>query len=343
MAIISQWAKSIAKLLESSYEVSNTIANHRTVLGDARESFIRDVLQRFLPSNVSVGSGQIIDAYDGISKQIDLIIYRNDFPILRTFGSADVYLIEGVVATVEIKSQLNEARLFEALENGKSVRNLQVSLLGESVDHYSSLVYGASFAELTPTQSFSVRDQLLPPTYIYGYHGYTGNSMEALRTSLNSWHNHLHSHGEMDVTLMPEVIVTQGCVTQKNLNNALKLPRANAQDLEASRQAFNQELHSDLGKRDFLGYFRERDDQGFDYGIAIKACDSPLQYLISSLLQTITTRIGYPQLGNTGIQYNLLNYHLSAEMEGGWSGAAVNFIKVADPKLDFAKSLGIWR
>lgn len=68
-----------------------------------------------------------------------------------------------------------------------------------------------------------------------------------------------------------------------------------------------------------------------------------MQYLISSLLQTITTRIGYPQLGNTGIQYNLLNYHLSAEMEGGWSGAAVNFIKVADPKLDFAKSQGIWR
>ncbi len=150
MAIISKWARSIAKVLDTSFEVSSSIANHKTVLGDARESFIRDVLQRFLPRNISIGSGQIVDAEDGISRQIDLIIYRNDFPILRTFGSADVYLIEGVVATVEVKSQLNQPQLFEALENGKSVRNLKVSLLGESIDYHSQQISPRPFSAATP-------------------------------------------------------------------------------------------------------------------------------------------------------------------------------------------------
>ncbi|NBF09174.1 DUF6602 domain-containing protein [Pseudomonas sp. Fl4BN1] len=338
MAIISKWAKSIAKVLESS--VSSSIASHSTVLGDARESFIRDVLKRFLPTNISIGSGQIIDSEGGISKQIDLIIYRNDFPTLRTFGSADVYLIEGVVATVEVKSQLNEVQLFEALENGKSVRNLRPSLLKASLDEYSSRIYEHPFQQLSVPQMNSIMGLVLPPAYIYSYRGYTGNSVEQLRASLNAWHNIPNSAGELDVTLMPEVIATQGCVTLKNLNNFLKLPRAAGDDLEACRQAYNSTMGRELNKHDFFSYFRDSPAAGFDYGIAIKAFEAPLQYLISSLLETVTSRIGYQQLGGTAIQYNLLKYHISDDMEGGWSGAAVNLTNVRDPKLDFAKANG---
>ena len=166
MAIISKWAKSIARVLESSFSVSSTIASHSGVLGDARESFIRDVLKRFLPSNISIGAGQIIDSEGSISKQIDLIIYRNDFPTLRTFGSADVYLIEGVIATVEVKSQLNEKSLFEALENGKSVRNLKPSVLRHSLDEYSARIYGRDYQNLTVSQMNSVMGLVLPPAYV---------------------------------------------------------------------------------------------------------------------------------------------------------------------------------
>ena len=212
MAIISKWAKSIARVLESSFSVSSTIASHSGVLGDARESFIRDVLKRFLPSNISIGAGQIIDSEGSISKQIDLIIYRNDFPTLRTFGSADVYLIEGVIATVEVKSQLNEKSLFEALENGKSVRNLKPSVLRHSLDEYSARIYGRDYQNLTVSQMNSVMGLVLPPAYVYGYRGYPGSSLELLRNSLNAWHNIPDRAGELDVTLMPEVIATQGCV-----------------------------------------------------------------------------------------------------------------------------------
>ena len=129
-------------------------------------------------------------------------------------------------------------------------------------------------------------------------------------------------------------------MTLKNLNNILGLPRVAGEDLEACRQAFNRAFGFNLDKRKFLGYFREHDDQGFDYGIGLKTCESPLQYLISSLLQTLTSRVGHPQLGSTAIQYDLSRYHLSEEMEGGWSGAAVNLTRISDPRLDFARANG---
>ncbi|WP_271104431.1 DUF6602 domain-containing protein [Pseudomonas tohonis] len=341
MAIISDWAKSIARVLESSFAVSSTIADHSTVLGDARESFIRDVLKRFLPSNISIGSGQIVDSEGGISRQIDLIIYRNDFPTLRTFGSADVYLIEGVVATVEVKSQLNEKTLFEALENGKSVRNLRPSLLKASLDDYSRCVFGKPHTELSIQQYNSLMGLVLPPTYVYGYRGYTANSLEDLRGSLNRWHNVPNAAGELDVTLMPEVIAAQGCVSLKNLSNFLDLPRPSADDLEACRRSYNQTMNAALGKQAFYSAFRTSEQARFDYGLALKTSATPLQYLISSLLETVISRIGHQQLGGTAIQYNLLRYHMTEDMEGGWSGAAVNLTNVRDPKLDFAKAKGL--
>ena len=313
----------------------------RPYWGDARESFIRDVLKRFLPNNISVGSGQVIDACGGISKQIDLIIYRNDFPTLRTFGSADVYLIEGVIATVEVKSKLDSDSLVQALDNGKSVRNLKPSVLGMSLDAYSEQIYQRSFSQLSIPQINSIMGLILPPAYIYAYRGYTQSSLEILRERLNQWHNVPGNSGEQDVTLMPEVICTQGCVTLKNLNNMLKLPAASNADLEACYRAFNSTHKTKRSKADFLDIFRSSPGQEFHYGIGMKTSDAPLQYLISSLLEAVVSRIGYQQLGGTGIQYNLQKYHISPDMEGDWSGAAVNLTGVSDPKLDFAKAHGL--
>ncbi|MCK9798328.1 hypothetical protein M1B34_11475 [Pseudomonas sp. MAFF 302030] len=341
MTIISRWAKSIARVLDSSFNVSTSIADHPTLLGDARESFIRDVLKRFLPSNISIGSGQVIDACGGISKQIDLIIYRNDFPTLRTFGSADVYLIEGVIATVEVKSQLNNQSLALALENGKSVRNLKPSVLGMSLNAYCEQIYQRPFDQLNTTQINSIMGLILPPTYIYAYRGYTQAGLDTLRGRLNDWYNTPNENGEQDITLMPEVICTEGCVTLKNLNNLLQLPAASGADLEACYRAFNSSQKSKRSKADFLDCFRSSSSQEFHYGIGMKTSDTPLQYLISSLLEAVISRIGYQQLGGTGIQYNLQKYHISADMEGNWSGAAVNLTQVSDPKLEFAKAHGL--
>lgn len=71
---IDDWVQSISDMIKISANVGSSVSNHSTILGDARESFIRDILENFLPSSIVIGSGQIIDQYEGRSKQIDIII-----------------------------------------------------------------------------------------------------------------------------------------------------------------------------------------------------------------------------------------------------------------------------
>ena len=320
--------------------MSASIADHGVVLGDARERFIRDILERFLPANVVVGSGQVIDKSGDTSKQIDLIIYRDDFPVLRTLGTADVYLIEGVVATVEVKSRLNEESLFEALDNGKSVRNLKPSLMLSSLDYYSDLVYGTQYEKLTIPQQNSVMGMILPPVFVFSYRGYTKNSAETLKSSINKWHNDIEK-GEHDVTVLPEVIATEGCVLVKNLNNNLGLAKALEKEMTSMLKSLSLTCGKDISYREYCDITGIDPDEGFEFGAAVKVDETPLQYLISSMLEFIISRTGLQQLGGTQITYNLLDYHRTPEMEGGWEGVAVNATNVADPKLDLYRKLNV--
>ena len=68
---IDDWIKTISKMIKVSYEVGASVSDHSTILGDARESFIRDILEKFLPSSISIGSGQIIDQNGKRSKQVE--------------------------------------------------------------------------------------------------------------------------------------------------------------------------------------------------------------------------------------------------------------------------------
>ena len=331
MSIINKWSVSIAKLINSSFEVSSSISNHATILGDSRENFIRDILEKFLPSNVIIGTGQIIDSFDNMSKQIDIIIYRNDFPILRTLGSSDIYLLEGVIATVEIKSRLNEEKLFEALENCKSVKDLRVGCMKPSVDNFTEKVYDKSADKLNIREQNSIAEMMLPQTFIFSYLGYKQSSLDKLIKSINKWHVPADTNGEQAILCLPEIIATEGCVAVKNHNNFLELEQANENDLKAYLDELNK--FKSLTMDDFHTLL-DYDSKGFNFGMAVKKDDYPLVYLISLLLECIFTKIGHQQLGQTGIQYDLTDYHTYFESNEEWKGAAVNIVKESDPKLD---------
>jgi hypothetical protein len=328
----------MVKVIDASFHVSSSIANHSTILGDAREHFISEVLKKFLPANVIIGSGQIIDVNNNKSKQIDIIVYRNDFPVLRTFGTSDIYLVEGVLATIEVKSQLNENTLFEALENGKSVKSLRPSFVMETINYYSNEVYSNIFEELTDSQKNSIMGMVLPSTYIYSYKGYTEKSLDDFKNSLDKWHYNLKKYGELDPTLLPEIITTEGCVAQKNLNNFLELQKVTESEFRPLLDKLCEERGNKISYAEACFMVGDTEQKGFDYSLGIKTDSAPLQYLISNLLENIFLRLGHQQLGKTPIQYNLLHYHMTSEMNYGWKGAAINFLKVGDPRLDFMEA-----
>jgi hypothetical protein len=81
-------------------------ASHSGDKGMAREAFVRNFLENHLGANVAVGQGEIIDgkARPGEKRhQHDVVIYRHEFPKLDFGGSVSGFLIESVVATIEIK------------------------------------------------------------------------------------------------------------------------------------------------------------------------------------------------------------------------------------------------
>ncbi|KAB7700808.1 hypothetical protein GBN26_09395 [Plesiomonas shigelloides] len=335
MAIINDWSKSIAKLVDASFDVSKSVAKHGTVLGDAREGFIRDILERFLPTNVVVGSGQIVDCNGSISKQIDLIIYRSDFPILRTLGSSDIYLIEGVISTVEIKSKLNKESLFEALENGKSVRNLQPSIVKETLDDFSRIVYKCKFDELHVFKKNSIMGMVLPPVYIFSYKGITRNSIKTFIAHLNEWHND-NTKGEGDITVMPEVIATEGCVALKNVNDYLKLGSPRKEELLDYINDIKEKTGIALTYEELL---ETCDLKTINYGLGAKCDAYPLQFLISSMLTTVCTRGGLQKLGDLPIAYSLMNYIQHDELAEKWVGVAPNINNITCPKSEFVEQM----
>jgi Domain of unknown function (DUF6602) len=195
-----QWVDGVSRLLAGYRDVTSATANHGEVLGKAREFFVSQVLRRFLPQALHVGSGQIVDADGLLSRQIDTLIYRHDMPLLSSLAETNLYFVEGVVSSIEVKSRLDGSNLRKSLENILSVKRLNMEYLaatsgGVSPDEFSDFRYRA------------------PATYIFGYLGYKDGSLSDLRKTLCQW---IREKKIEYIAHLPEVIATEQCVVVKN-------------------------------------------------------------------------------------------------------------------------------
>jgi hypothetical protein len=96
-------------------------------IGRLREIFIQQVLRNMLPSTVEICSGVLFDAEDKRSNQQDIIIYRRDMPKL-SFGEGPQFLfVEGALATIEVKSRIDEQEFNRAMDNIQSVKSLKIN------------------------------------------------------------------------------------------------------------------------------------------------------------------------------------------------------------------------
>jgi hypothetical protein len=122
--------------------VRNLIGNsHWGEDGNYKEAVLRSVIKRFLPKNISVGTGFIIkkknniinnmseicdlinfknfnndfDELADISYQIDIIIYNNNYPVLFEEGDFIITTPKNVKGIIEVKTALNYKNLEEAI------------------------------------------------------------------------------------------------------------------------------------------------------------------------------------------------------------------------------------
>jgi hypothetical protein len=131
-----------------------------------------------------IGTGMIVDAKNGLSKQMDVVIYDPRFPLMEVESGVGKYLMEGVIATIEVKSQLTKSELKSALANAASVHRLTlVTPNAEAMRHRLHAIEAEHRKSRTEAR-IHAGCEMFPATYIFAYRGV---GPETLSDAVEEW------------------------------------------------------------------------------------------------------------------------------------------------------------
>lgn len=122
-----EYRKSISdELVSIKNRVRNFIDdNHWGEDGRYKEIILSGVLKNYLPQNVTVATGFVMGENNKLSTQVDIIIYRNEYPILFKMEDFVVVAKESVVGIIEVKTKIGSSNIETAIkkshENGKLI------------------------------------------------------------------------------------------------------------------------------------------------------------------------------------------------------------------------------
>lgn len=155
-----------------------------SLVGSAREFIIHRVLRSILPPAAHIGSGKVIDMKGNASRQIDIVVFDPRFPIFEIQPGIGMYPLEGVIATIEVKSTLTATTLHDALENTFSLLELTPGL--EDPSPWMSRVKAHQSNGLSNDAARRKAGfEFMPATYIYAFNSRMGR--KALANTVDRW------------------------------------------------------------------------------------------------------------------------------------------------------------
>ncbi|RKX99824.1 MAG: hypothetical protein DRP54_06540 [Spirochaetes bacterium] len=95
--------------------------------GRYKEAILRNVIKRFLPEHISLGTGFIIKKESGdieISNQIDIIIYDDTYPVLFKEGDFLITTPANIKGIIEVKTNLNSSEVTDVISKATKNGNL---------------------------------------------------------------------------------------------------------------------------------------------------------------------------------------------------------------------------
>jgi hypothetical protein len=117
------------------------VKQHNLTSGTTNEAILRDFLSRHAPKNFHVGQGFICDPSqeDQVSKQCDILVYdQSRYPIVYEDGPIKVAWSDSAKMVIEVKTQLQKNEIQSALENIKSIREVNINTIGIIFAFYSA-------------------------------------------------------------------------------------------------------------------------------------------------------------------------------------------------------------
>jgi len=119
----------IANKIASAKRNADSLAagiNHHGIEGEIRELAAKECIEPFLTQSYSCGTGKVIDTFQTMSDQIDLVIYhRKVAPPILVNRDLGLFPVECVRYVFEIKSTLSASEVKDANKKFRSIRNLR--------------------------------------------------------------------------------------------------------------------------------------------------------------------------------------------------------------------------
>jgi hypothetical protein len=116
----------VEQLLLSRSKVQKT-SGHNLHKGTPREAFIADFISGHIGAGIGIGTGEVIDAHSrsGANRnQIDIILYDERIPRFDIGSDIRLFPVEGVKATIEVKSILQKKDLHQACRAAEHIAAL---------------------------------------------------------------------------------------------------------------------------------------------------------------------------------------------------------------------------
>jgi hypothetical protein len=160
--ILHTYYTGVLRRLKSEVDLLNQIIPHNLTKGTENEQSLKKVVGSFIPRKYSLGSGIIIDSFGNQSRQADLVIYDSHiYPNLFSQSSTTIFPVETVIATIEVKTYLDNAKLKDVFQNTNSIRQLKhyedtISLNQPDKDHPIKIMQYPTRPPLTGLFAFRV-------------------------------------------------------------------------------------------------------------------------------------------------------------------------------------------
>ena len=116
----------VKSAIEQALAVKKNI-DHPGVKGKIVEILVKDLFLPLLPSDIGVGTGQIIESYKNLcSTEHDVILYdKSILPPVLFDGTTGLFPIESVLYTIEVKTTLTAQELKKSHEAAKKLREFR--------------------------------------------------------------------------------------------------------------------------------------------------------------------------------------------------------------------------
>lgn len=202
---VPSYFSAIQKILEIQRDILTGVLPHNNERGRNDEQRLINFLRQVLPQRFGMGTGFVVssDSHAGSSRQNDIIISDEFFnsPLHREL-SAQVYPIETIYATIEVKGTLSKCGrsdgktdFDQVLDNILKIR--QLAKKKHYVEYRSEPKIKKKPNQLM-TKKRSISNTLPPRGYLFAYHTDDWNELDDFVASLKAAlqkHKKTHIHG----------------------------------------------------------------------------------------------------------------------------------------------------